>query len=382
MIKYFAAENFASIKEQAIVEFDLNVTPERFHPAHAVVGFAGANASGKTTVLKALSFTLFFMKWSFTFLAPEEDIPYQAFIEPKQAKNATKLHLIFQQVVDGEAVNFEYILLLNHNVVLSEKLSILNQDEQERLIYQRTENKITFGAEQDSIPIEGLRENCSIVSYAAQFKQKFALACVHYESISNLSRAGLKKGEFEFNQAFLTNVLADRDLCEQLKTVIHIADLGIKDVQIKKNALGVKELKFLHALEQGVFPFSLELESEGTLKFIAVILKVLMALQQGAVVIIDEVELKLHQNLVAYLIGLFQNPAKNPHQAQLIFSFHNSFLMEILMPEQLWFTEKSAQGKTSVFCAVDFGDSIQNLYEKDLELLYRAGRFGAKPREL
>ena len=97
--------------------------------------------------------------------------------------------------------------------------------------------------------------------------------------------------------------------------------------------------------------------------------------------IIDEIELKLHQDLIGYLIGLFMNPIENPHGAQLIFSFHNTALMGLLIPEQLWFTQKHDAGYTEVFCATDFKD-IKNLHHKNLEKLYRIGRFGAKPRGL
>ena len=55
--------------------------------------------------------------------------------------------------------------------------------------------------------------------------------------------------------------------------------------------------------------------------------------------------------------------------------------MEILKPEQLWFTEKNDTGCTEVFSASDFKD-IKDLYSRSLEELYRLGRFGAKPRGL
>ena len=88
---------------------------------------------------------------------------------------------------------------------------------------------------------------------------------------------------------------------------------------------------------------------------------------------------KLHQNLIAYLVGLFENKDENKHNAQLIFSFHNTYLMEILKPAQLWFCEKSDEGHTDIFSAIDFKD-IKELHKRSLEKLYRIGRFGAKPK--
>ena len=120
-------------------------------------------------------------------------------------------------------------------------------------------------------------------------------------------------------------------------------------------------------------------ESSGTLQFFALLYRVMLALKQGSLFIIDEIEIKLHQNLVAYLIGLFQNKYENPDGAQLIFSFHNTYFMEILKPSQLWFTEKNDRGCTEIFSAADFKD-IKKLHQRNLEELYRLGKFGAKPR--
>ena len=61
MIKYFAVENYKSIKNKAILEFDSNLAEDYPYPASAVIGFAGANASGKTTILQAISFIFWFI---------------------------------------------------------------------------------------------------------------------------------------------------------------------------------------------------------------------------------------------------------------------------------------------------------------------------------
>lgn len=137
----------------------------------------------------------------------------------------------------------------------------------------------------------------------------------------------------------------------------------------------------MHKIEDKLAPFEYHLESAGTLEFLLKLFYFLQALEEGAVFVVDEIELKLHQNLVAYLLGLFKNKTANKHGAQLICSFHNSYFMEFLEPEQLWFAEKNDQGETELFSAAAFTD-IKNLYEKDLEMLYRVGRFGAKPREI
>jgi hypothetical protein len=136
---------------------------------------------------------------------------------------------------------------------------------------------------------------------------------------------------------------------------------------------------FKHQIDQNLADFKPDMESAGTLQFLFLLYRMLHAFKDGGVLIMDELELKLHQNLVAYMIGLFQSPTTNPQGTQLIFSFHNTALMEILKPEQLWFAEKNDQGQTELFSAAQFHD-LKGLLDKNLEGLYRTGRFGAKPR--
>ena len=62
MLKYFSVKNFRSIKEEAIVEFDTGLSKDQTFEANPVIGFAGANASGKTNILQAITFLLWFMQ--------------------------------------------------------------------------------------------------------------------------------------------------------------------------------------------------------------------------------------------------------------------------------------------------------------------------------
>ncbi|MBI1928026.1 AAA family ATPase, partial [Candidatus Poribacteria bacterium] len=85
MIKYFAVENFRSIKTENVLEFDSNLEKNSRFVANPVIGFAGANASGKTTILQALSFTLWFMQNSFLQLEENEKIPVEPFCTLKKS---------------------------------------------------------------------------------------------------------------------------------------------------------------------------------------------------------------------------------------------------------------------------------------------------------
>ena len=166
-----------------------------------------------------------------------------------------------------------------------------------------------------------------------------------------------------------------RILLEYIEHTKELEKLGNKNF----HSIKIKQFLFKHKIAESYIDFPQELESAGTLQFLTILSKVLTAIKYGMTLILDEIEIKLHQNLVAYLIGLFQNPSFNTKGAQLVFSFHNSYLMNILEPHQLWFTQKNDDGETEVFSANDFKD-ISKFGKEHLEELYRIGRFGAIPR--
>jgi AAA15 family ATPase/GTPase len=152
----------------------------------------------------------------------------------------------------------------------------------------------------------------------------------------------------------------------------HIVD----DLQSKRfvmNAKGVPELKeFLF----GYF------ESEGTQKFAHVVGPILDVLEKGSVLVIDELDTKLHPELTERLVLLFHNKEINKHKAQLIFTSHNTHLLDakICRRDQIYFVEKDAFGASQLYSLANFkkdGKSTRN--DENIELNYRKGKYGALP---
>lgn len=408
MIKYFSVENYKSIKNKAILEFDSNLGADYPYPASAVVGFAGANASGKTTILQAITFVFWFMKGSFS----EEDIiPCSPFATTSDIPS--KFHLIFvYKNSDGDYIDYEYLLAVNQERVLKEEVYYYpNKLQVQELVYKRNKELVEFGPKVhklDKDVTSALRSNSSIISFLAQFpSQTIAKVFQQYPLFNNVNRSGLKRLKYE--PSVVKNIIDNPILETQLVEVLKIADIGIESIKLKplsnqeklqyiKKLRGSDEIQdssfikqfmesmtsniqFKHRIDDDLIEFTSLNESAGTLQLIVLLEKIQLAFSQSYLLIFDEIELQLHQNLIAYLIGLFENPSQNLQGGQLLFSFHNTALMEILKPNQLWFTEKNDQGQTEIFSAADFTD-IQEIEKRNLEELYRIGRFGAKPRAL
>jgi AAA15 family ATPase/GTPase len=411
LIKYFTVENFRSIKNESILEFDARRGIAC--GASPLIGLAGANASGKTALLQALSFVFWFLKDSFLTQEPDEEIPLDAFCTQKHLP--TRFHLIFSHKtsIENQRIDYEYQLCVNKEKVISESLHYSHQNAERQCAYIREDKTVKFGEQISKISTSGLRQNSSIISYAAQDDtQVIAKSCKEYIVHSNVSHGGFRE-----EHQRLEKMIEDEYFQTRLPAFLPIADVGIETVALKKadeeelnkllaalqnldvenkerlpekllemlqtkTEFDRKQLVFTHQIEGHLIDFSSsERESAGTLQFLILLYRILSTLENGHLLILDEIELKLHQNLVAFLIGLFQNPDENSNCAQLIFSFHNAAFMELLMPEQLWFAEKNDDGQTELFSAADFHD-IKDLHQKNLERLYRLGRFGATPRGL
>ena len=119
-------------------------------------------------------------------------------------------------------------------------------------------------------------------------------------------------------------------------------------------------------------------ESHGTQKMFALAGPWLDSLDKGNVIVFDELHDNLHPALVRFLVNRFHDPEANPYGAQLIFSTHDTSILDrdVFRPDQIWFCERNEHLETRLFPLSDF--RLRRGVE-DLEKAYLAGRFGALP---
>lgn len=124
--------------------------------------------------------------------------------------------------------------------------------------------------------------------------------------------------------------------------------------------------------------FLFEEESDGTQKFFGLIGPWLDVLDKGLVLFVDELNNSLHTHLVRLLIQIFHNPETNPHNAQLVFTTHdtNQLSQEIFRRDQVWFCEKDESQATQLYPLTDFKARKDR---ENLEAAYLSGRYGAVP---
>lgn len=120
-----------------------------------------------------------------------------------------------------------------------------------------------------------------------------------------------------------------------------------------------------------------EHESAGTRKYLALSGPVLDVLSKGSILVVDELDARLHPNLVCKLIELFNSANHNPNCAQLIFNTHDTNLLnaDLLRRDQIWFTEKDRYGASSLYSLNDYSPRKNENLEKN----YIQGKYGAVP---
>lgn len=171
------------------------------------------------------------------------------------------------------------------------------------------------------------------------------------------------------------------DSRESALALLRVADLGINDVQIveeRELAQPRRRLQFIHRVEGQDIPFDLAEESAGTQTWFSLIGPALTALRHGQVLLFDEIDASLHPRLSARLLELFQDRKTNPRDAQLIFTSHDTSLLNYLNRDEVWLTEKGGDGATTLTALAEYGgDKVRR--SLNLERAYLQGRFGAVP---
>ena len=184
--------------------------------------------------------------------------------------------------------------------------------------------------------------------------------------------------------------LKDDDYRRVIASMLRVADLGIQALQIRDtDPLSTllndvfTNIEAVHTVQDtagNAFSYTLNMteESDGTNSYFKLIGIVKKALDQGTLLVADEMDAHLHPLLTKHLVSLFNSAEFNPNGAQLVFTSHNTNLLDldVLRRDQIWFTEKDEQtAATDLFSLYDF--SIRK--DAKVEKGYLIGRYGAIP---
>lgn len=194
----------------------------------------------------------------------------------------------------------------------------------------------------------------------------------------------------ELFQSYSKHMLANTEMSKEMANLVSKADLdiqklGLAEYRSKQNPEEVEqEVVTQHKKynrkheEAGFATFMLNKhESEGTRKLFNLSGPIIDTIKNGRVLVIDEMDSKIHPNLLQRIVLLFQNPKINTKGAQLIFVTHDTNLLgaDILRRDQIWFTEKDNFGATKLYPLTEYAVRNKEAIEKN----YIEGKYGAVP---
>lgn len=385
----FAAETEVSLSlSPQVPSSDLSFESPAGVVLSKVVAVIGPNSSGKTSLLKSLAFLNWFAAHSFTDSKPEANIPVVAHFFSDESDSE------FEIEFENRGQQYRYSLVVNPRRVMHESLHLKTSkfysylfrrdwSEKEDKYHIRQKN-FGFAASEAA----KVRVNASMLSTAAQYDVPSARVLVDYfnQWTSNIA------SDIVIDPLNFGSLLGTADffhgrpaLRAQMSKLLSQLDLGLSKVVIDSRKVvtedsgknDVLNSPFgVHKLGDREQQLPFWKESSGTQAAFILLGKILPALEQGGVVIIDELEANLHSDMITAILDLFIEPEHNPHNTQIIFTCHAHEILNVLQKEQILLVEKDSNGFSEAWRLSDMKGTRRddNLYAK-----YRAGAYGAVP---
>jgi AAA15 family ATPase/GTPase len=420
MIVNFSVQNFGSIKDKQILSFEADKSThlEDYYVIPTIDGLRllklgliyGANASGKTTILKALDFL--------------RDIV----LKPKKEKNDTFKFKPFLFNVDTpnqnsilsiefiqNATRYYYEVELNEQAIAREELYFYNPNKAN--VFKRTTHldkqlsEITFGGKiktdkifEKTLEANTLWNNTVLGGFLKTNMESKELkdvtdwfssylnpliaseAELDYRITSRIDKTEIKKENIvhilknaDFN---ISNISIEKETEEDLIRLIKSQNQPVRYEQIYEYYTSGKNasfsLKFEHTINSKKYSLPFDLESQGTQRYYELAGILSLLIKDSVAFPIDELEASLHPDLFVHFLLSFLVNAKN---SQIIATTHNREILnnkDIFRNDAIWITDKSETCATELYSLADFDTSVirdtSNIYNA-----YKIGKLGGVP---
>lgn len=398
----FSEKRTLSMEATSITEFPQNVVKSSKGKLLKCAVLYGANSSGKSNFLRAMSMMKKIISTSFK-QSSNSSIPFDPFLLDTTFFNKPSF---FEIVFLIDNVKYRYGFETTATEVVEEWL-FETIKRKEYLLFVRAANEISVSSRfQEGANLESrTRNNTLFLTVIDQFNGKTANKILRWFNRFNIID-GVSHSDY---RAITFHMLEDEKTRKLLTGYYKQLNLGFEDINIEKEIFDshkfsedipedllkqiitdlegktVISLTSSHhvigdvnKLGNGVRKFDVRRqESSGTNKIIDLSGVIFDTLITGGILVIDELDAKLHPFLARSLVELFQNVEMNVNAAQLIFATHNTNLLSQgeLRRDQIYFTEKNESKGTDLYALVEYKVRKDSAFEKD----YIQGKYGATP---
>jgi len=377
MILEYGAKNYFSFKEWVTISFKLGqqcpVDITQGDDFTKIIGVKGANASGKTNVLKILNFLSKFCISSFN-EKPEELIGIQSFFSNKK-------HTEFYVEFKCNDILYKYELELTENKIYRE--TIYKRVKREVKILERIKNKLVLcNAKYKKLNIITLRDNASIISTAHQYgnKELYDIHTFFSHIYTNVNFFGLTDS-IQDESLVSKFLIENKNYFDFVKKLIIKYDPDISDIEIKTREIetGTRYYPIFTYDVDAVHNFlTFHIQSSGTKALYKYLSRYKDALDTGGLLVFDEFDINLHPDILPDLLSLFSNKEINKKGAQIIFTTHNTSILDFLGKYRVYLVNKEHCESYAYRLDEIPGDILRN--DRDISPIYRSGKIGGIPK--
>lgn len=384
MLLQFSVTNHRSIKETAVISMKAAadktmkknlISPDGKKELVPVMAIYGANAAGKSNVIHALLLMREMICGNYAKPLKGAELPYEPFAFVDGETKPTAFEIIYY----NDGIKYAYGFSFNKNRIIDEYLYHWPNG-REALVFSREKDKYEFRESiQEQLTLAG-RTSDNRLHLTTSNEWNCAQTEKSYLWFQKNLRGVIATGVS--NEATIAAIREGGDEKKRILKEMMLADLGICNVELT----GTKEkpiISTVHRLtdsngEQKQYTLLLGQESVGTQRFFSRICFWMEAINSGAVLVVDEIEASMHPLLTRHLIEMIQDQTVNQNHAQLIFTTHDTGLLDLklLRRDQIWFAEKDEKSmQTDIYALTEFSPRKDENIAKG----YLQGRYGAIP---
>ena len=394
MLCQFTVKNYKSIRDE--VTFDMQAAAisehedriikdqdgEMYLPVSAIYG---PNGGGKSNVLAALHTLVAKILRPLYATEDNEDkvlLQKRIIVEPFAFSDSKNEPTEFELFFRTESAEYRYILHMKRDVVIYESLDRVKLETGRRsALYTRDDKGIVLKGAFAKLKVsDDLSKTLTLLSYLGiAYKGNVVV-----KDVLNW---------FEFGVDFLNYgnpiqelrmaISTSEDVKHLMLEMIQEMDLDIVDFRVEEKENDRIEVFTKHLVDDVETELNLSDESSGTKKLFGLLPFIAASLLDGTVLVIDELDAKIHPVLLKYLIMTFSNMEKNKKGAQLIFTSHDLSTMnsDVFRRDEIWFVAKGKRQNSKLYSLVEFKNKKGESVRKDAKFdkQYLEGKYGADP---
>ena len=412
MLVEFRTKNFRSLRDEQVLSLVASKDKTLLDSHTQATGISsvptllrsavvyGANASGKSNLIKALQYMRGVVTESATAMQPGKIFAVQPFrLDADSASQPSEFEVTF--LLDG--IRYQYGFAMTAQRIVSEHLLVYKAFKPQRWFTRRFDIETDKDIYDFGPSLKGpknlwegaTRPNALFLSMAVQLNSEalhpvfdwFLNQLVIFNEQAQLSpQVSIQMLKQTNDRKDICNFLSAADISitdidvETRKVpsqAVHL-DLVAGKTEVRAEDIEENKVRFHHVTKNGNAVFDLMDESNGTRNLLFLAGPVLNILSKGLTLVIDELDTSLHTLLVRELVRLFHRPEINTGGAQLVFTTHDTSLLDapnLFRRDQVWFVEKSQNQASALLSLSEFSPRKNEALERG----YLIGRYGAVP---